>query len=539
MFELFDQPLTPTVHPFFIILPQIRLRRSYATAGGVGIPAAGGDEDDDDPSGYAADSNDDGAHGAHMAKTGGSSSTATTSAAAAAAAATGVALGVGGRPLRFACLTCRSRKVKCSGDRPACQGCVKAAVECVWPLRKRRKRSRQEMEAAAAAAAAAAAGLRAPPDDGGAAYRMMMQQQQQQQQLQQQQSGQVVLHRGGGSGVWPPLPLQQQQQPPPPRLHSDVYAPVVRLPARPPQVPRDPSGGLMSSGPFAGAPGAGGFALVPDRSSTSSRRVALPGFPSTMTMGPDRPVPMDPTARWSGFQMQLRQSGGGGGGVGGAGAGAGAPVTQSFTIESSGQFPWLAGLGGGGSSSSKSGDDIGALTRRSSGAAPWSLQLPDGVNLPSAVFQALQSQMQSAAESGEETVVHLSYYRVSGTTSLDPGINRISFNMLLRSDSPGGGGNDAGGDSRSASPLSPCGAPAAATGGGKRRSASAEQRQSQEPAGAAAFAFDAETDLPPESVWRPLFDLFFVVLGQHFPSISKPVLERRMANGIMSTFFLT
>ncbi|KAJ1551643.1 hypothetical protein HK405_014130, partial [Cladochytrium tenue] len=415
--------------------------RSYAT-GVDGNPAAGGDEDDDDPSGYAADSNDgdDGAHGAHMAQVGGTSSTATTSAAA--AAATGVALGVGGRPLRFACLTCRSRKVKCSGDRPACQGCVKAAVECVWPLRKRRKRSRQEMladAAASVAAAAAATGLRAPPDDGGSAYHMMMQQQQQQQQqqLQQQQSSQVVLHRGGGSGVWPPLPPPQQQPPQPPRLHSDVYAPVVRLPARPPQVPRDPSGGLMSSGPFAGAPGggyvsstpasAGRFSLMLDSSSsgsnsgsgsTSDRRVALPGFPHMMTMGPERAVPMDPAARWSGFQMQLRQSGGGGGGGGAVGTGASTPVTQSFTIQGSGQFPWLAGLGGGGggsssnSSSSNHGDNSGALIRGSGGATPRSLQLPDSLSLPSAVFQALQSQMQSAAESGEETVVHLSYYRV-------------------------------------------------------------------------------------------------------------------------------
>lgn len=33
----------------------------------------------------------------------------------------------------FACTTCKSRKVKCSGDQPVCRGCGRSGEECVWP----------------------------------------------------------------------------------------------------------------------------------------------------------------------------------------------------------------------------------------------------------------------------------------------------------------------------------------------------------------------------------------------------------------------
>ncbi|KAH8667677.1 fungal-specific transcription factor domain-containing protein [Ilyonectria robusta] len=33
----------------------------------------------------------------------------------------------------FACTTCKSRKVKCSGDQPLCRGCGRSGEECVWP----------------------------------------------------------------------------------------------------------------------------------------------------------------------------------------------------------------------------------------------------------------------------------------------------------------------------------------------------------------------------------------------------------------------
>lgn len=33
----------------------------------------------------------------------------------------------------FACLSCKSRKVKCNGTRPVCSGCRRSGEECVWP----------------------------------------------------------------------------------------------------------------------------------------------------------------------------------------------------------------------------------------------------------------------------------------------------------------------------------------------------------------------------------------------------------------------
>lgn len=33
----------------------------------------------------------------------------------------------------FACLSCKSRKVKCNGNRPVCNGCRRSGEECVWP----------------------------------------------------------------------------------------------------------------------------------------------------------------------------------------------------------------------------------------------------------------------------------------------------------------------------------------------------------------------------------------------------------------------
>ncbi|KAH8688212.1 hypothetical protein BGZ61DRAFT_353486 [Ilyonectria robusta] len=33
----------------------------------------------------------------------------------------------------IACHTCKSRKVKCSNDRPQCDGCVRLGCECVYP----------------------------------------------------------------------------------------------------------------------------------------------------------------------------------------------------------------------------------------------------------------------------------------------------------------------------------------------------------------------------------------------------------------------
>ncbi|KAG6853267.1 hypothetical protein C0991_005592 [Blastosporella zonata] len=46
----------------------------------------------------------------------------------------------------LACLRCRTKRARCSGDKPVCRACEKAKEECVWPTGRRRKRTRKEME---------------------------------------------------------------------------------------------------------------------------------------------------------------------------------------------------------------------------------------------------------------------------------------------------------------------------------------------------------------------------------------------------------
>ncbi|KAF8057613.1 fungal-specific transcription factor domain-containing protein [Lyophyllum atratum] len=46
----------------------------------------------------------------------------------------------------LACLRCRTKRARCSGDKPVCRACAKAREECEWPVGRRRKRTRREME---------------------------------------------------------------------------------------------------------------------------------------------------------------------------------------------------------------------------------------------------------------------------------------------------------------------------------------------------------------------------------------------------------
>lgn len=48
--------------------------------------------------------------------------------------------------------------------------------------------------------------------------------------------------------------------------------------------------------------------------------------------------------------------------------------------------------------------------------------------------------------------------------------------------------------------------------------------------------FDPVTDMASPEVVQPLFELFFEVAGQHFPSIVHPRLVKRFASGTMSAF---
>ncbi|KAF8151784.1 fungal-specific transcription factor domain-containing protein [Crassisporium funariophilum] len=46
----------------------------------------------------------------------------------------------------LACHRCRTKRARCSGDKPVCAACAKANEECIWPSGRKRKRTRKEME---------------------------------------------------------------------------------------------------------------------------------------------------------------------------------------------------------------------------------------------------------------------------------------------------------------------------------------------------------------------------------------------------------
>ncbi|ORY26020.1 fungal-specific transcription factor domain-domain-containing protein [Naematelia encephala] len=48
----------------------------------------------------------------------------------------------------LACLTCRSKRIRCTGKRPNCEACIKAGAECEWPVARAKKRTKKEMEEA-------------------------------------------------------------------------------------------------------------------------------------------------------------------------------------------------------------------------------------------------------------------------------------------------------------------------------------------------------------------------------------------------------
>jgi hypothetical protein len=121
------------------------------------------------------------------------------------------------------------------------------------------------------------------------------------------------------------------------------------------------------------------------------------------------------------------------------------------------------------------------------------------------LFQALDG---TAYISGdlEDDEVELYYYRFSGTTALNPGINRISLKLHRRD----------GGAVRAPEPETP-------------------SERSMRPPPAPADLFDA-SGLPHRHVWDPIFEKFLKHMSQHFPSLSRRRMEERYASGTMSAF---
>jgi hypothetical protein len=67
----------------------------------------------------------------------------------------------------LACHCCRSKRARCSGERPVCRKCAQVKAECVWPEGRKRKRTRKEMEMAERLAASEEALAAPAPDVNG------------------------------------------------------------------------------------------------------------------------------------------------------------------------------------------------------------------------------------------------------------------------------------------------------------------------------------------------------------------------------------
>ncbi|KAK1923891.1 fungal-specific transcription factor domain-containing protein [Papiliotrema laurentii] len=119
------------------------------------------------------------------------------------------------------------------------------------------------------------------------------------------------------------------------------------------------------------------------------------------------------------------------------------------------------------------------------------------------VFQGAGStDPQAASGSSSQSEVTLCYYRFSGTTAMQPGIQRIRVRMR----------KDPGSIGESSTPA---------------------QTTPVETLGATV---DARTGLPHESILRPCIDVFFSHIAQFYPSIERKWIESAIASGTMSSF---
>lgn len=103
--------------------------------------------------------------------------------------------------------------------------------------------------------------------------------------------------------------------------------------------------------------------------------------------------------------------------------------------------------------------------------------------------------------------------------AVQPGINRICLKLRLKPDN-----------------LTDLASPNADPGGASNH-ASTSKASLHPPSPYASVAFD-DSDMPPKEIYEPLLEIFFDSLAQHFPSIQRYRLSKRLENGTMSAFLL-
>ncbi|WVF68209.1 hypothetical protein IAT40_002974 [Kwoniella sp. CBS 6097] len=320
--------------------------------------------------------------------------------------------------VQLACFYCRSKRIRCNGDRPRCEGCTKAGVSCEWPAARAKKRTKKQMEEARRLEAKNGEGY-IGNDETSSSSDMY---------------GNQNTFLGDPSEFW--------------NLSSSSSNYLW---------PTDFAGPLPAVQP--------GIPSISDLSQTQDPRLSS--------------APLVTSLSGSGMSSNAAQGPGP------------ASVASSGTMPP----PLLSSISGisataGGSS------DTGFLL-------PTSWSPSNDMRL----VNALEGQMAFINGNPEEDKdLELYYYRLSGSTAIHPGINRIGLRLQRRTD---------------ASPL-------AAPQSGEEESPSSIVAPS-------ADLFD-HTGMPHPHVWRPLFALFFKHMSQHFPSTSHQRMMERFDTGTMSQF---
>ncbi|KAJ9105963.1 hypothetical protein QFC19_003298 [Naganishia cerealis] len=145
----------------------------------------------------------------------------------------------------------------------------------------------------------------------------------------------------------------------------------------------------------------------------------------------------------------------------------------------------------------------------------------------SGLMKAITNQIGYLEGDESKPYLRLHYFRVAGSTSVHPGINRICLKLRLKPDNLSDLASPANADPSSSS-QQPVAGPSTVKG---------EKGPAHPPSPYAAIAFD-EADMPPREVYEPLLEVFFDSLAQHFPSIQRLRLQNRLADGTMSAFLL-
>ncbi|WVQ79789.1 hypothetical protein IAT38_001889 [Cryptococcus sp. DSM 104549] len=395
--------------------------------------------------------------------------------------------------MQLACFPCRTKRIRCIGGKPVCEGCTRAGLGCEWPAARARKRTKKEMEEARrleGVGEGVGMGAGGPARGQGGV---------------EGEGSTLREDREGGSSSASAQPPLRNTQPttqdlPPPETHATLWAldPSVSASSAEYTWPPDLTAGTgmrplndlssadAGSGPGtgagAGAAGAAGVGQAGVGAGQAQGRVDMPrsassaGHSSVMAQQQQQAIAPAPAVAHSGSTH------GPSGDVG---------STSVHPVE-----PTDPRAGVGGASTGASG--MGFLNVQ----PDWS---PD---TESRLASALENQTAfiNGNPDGDDDL-ELFYYRISGSTAIAPGVNRIALKLQRRND---------------ASPL-----------------AAAPQPSDDEPppgsTGPTPSLFD-DTGMPHPHVWRPLFALFFKHMSQHFPSCSHQRMMERFETGTMSQF---